>query len=184
MQLAHYLEHGEQFSRAAHKLPPATKVEIDSSLLDCFLEVLPLAAARDLGPDHLAGVEIPHPEIRVVFRLKDRPLVAAAYSIDVFVTDATLSLVSHAQGHTHIEINRHFAQIERMILTKQNGLLELVGCSHKILIERISEAFIQLRTTYLNALQEEGCMPQPPQEGPAKIESQSTLSNAQMPVLA
>jgi len=159
MQLAHYLEHGEQFSRAAHKLPTSTKVEIDSILLDCYLEVLPVAAARDLGPDHLAGVEFPHPEIRVVFKLKDRPMVAAAYAIDVFVTDATLSLISHAQGHTHIEINRRYAQIERLIMNKQNGLLELVGCSHKTLIERISQAFVDLRTTYLKALNEEGCFP-------------------------
>jgi hypothetical protein len=97
----------------------------------------------------------------VVFKLKERPLVAAVYSIDVFVTDATLSLVSHAQGHTHIEINRRYAQIERLISSKQNGLLELVGCSHKTLIERLSEAFLLLRTTYLGALQDEGCLPLP-----------------------
>ena len=88
MQLALYLEHGEQFSRAAQQLPMYTAVDIDSILLDCFLEVLPIAASRDMGPDHLAGIEFPHPEIRVVFKLKDRPLVAAVYSIDVFVTDA------------------------------------------------------------------------------------------------
>ena len=161
MQLALYLEHGEQFSRAAHKLPMSTPINIDSILLDCSLEVLPVAAARDLGPDHLAGVEFPHPEIRVVFKLKDRPLVSAVYAIDVFVTDATLSLISHAQGHTHIEINRRYAQIERLVMSKQNGLLELVGCNHKTLIERLSKAFLQLRTAYLNALNEEGCLPLP-----------------------
>ena len=161
MQLALYLEHGEQFSRAAQKLPTYTPIDIDSILLDCSLEVLPVAASRDMGPEHLAGIEFPHPEIRVVFKLKERPLVVAVYSIDVFVTDATLSLISHAQGHTHIEINRRYAQVERLILSKQNGLLELVGCSHKTLIERLSEAFIQLRTTYLSALHEEGCLPLP-----------------------
>lgn len=161
MQLALYLEHGEQFSRAAQKLPLYTPIEINSIILDCFLEVLPVAAARDQGPEHLTCVEFPHPEIRVVFKLKDRPLVAAAYAIDVFVTDATLSLISHAQGHTHIEINHRYAQVERLIMSKQNGLLELVGCSHKTLIERISEAFIGLRTTYLDALNQEGCLPFP-----------------------
>jgi hypothetical protein len=161
MHLALYLEHGEQFSRAAKKLPVYTPIDINSILLDCFLEVLPIAACRETGPDQQAGIEFPHPEIRVVFKLKDRPQVAAVYAIDVFVTDATLSLISHAQGHTHIEINRRYAQVERLILSKQNGLLELVGCSHKILIERLSQAFIQLRTTYLSALNDEGCLPLP-----------------------
>ena len=161
MQLALYLEHGEQFSRAANKLPMLTPIDIDSLLLDCAIEVLPVAASRELGPDHLPGIEFPHPEMRVVFKLKDRPQVAAAYAIDVFVTDATLSLVSHAQGHTHIEINRRTAQVEKLILSKQNGLLELVGCNHKVLIERISQAFVNLRTTYLTALHDEGCLPLP-----------------------
>jgi len=97
----------------------------------------------------------------VVFRLKEHPQIAAVYAIDVFVTDATLSLVSHAQGHSHVEINRRYAQIERFISNKRNGLLELIGCSHTDLIERLSQTFIDLRTEYLNALQEEGCLPVP-----------------------
>lgn len=161
MQLALYLEHGEQFSRAVLKLPVHTVVEVDSTLLDCVIEVLPVAASYHMGPEHLPGIEFPHPELRVVFKLKQNPLVAAVYAIDVFVTDATLSLISHAQGHTHVEINHKYAQIERLILNKQNGLLELVGCSHTVLIERLSEAFLQLRTAYLNALDHEGCLPVP-----------------------
>ena len=161
MQLAHYLEYGEKLSRAALKLPVLTPVEIDSTLLDCFIEVLPIAASQYRGPEHLPGVEFPHPEIRVVFRLKEHPQIAAVYSIDVFVTDATLSLISHAQGHTHVDINRRYAQIERFISNKQNGLLELIGCSHMTLIERLSQAFLDLRTLYLNALHEEGCLPVP-----------------------
>jgi hypothetical protein len=161
MQLALYLEHGEKFSRAVHKLPAYTQIDIDSTLLDCFIEVLPVAASNYVGPEHLPGIEFPHPEIRVVFKLKEHPMVAAVYSIDVFVIDATLSLISHAQGHTHVEINRRYAQIERFIANKQNGLLELVGCSHIALIERLSQAFVELRTAYLNALAEEGCLPVP-----------------------
>lgn len=161
MQLALYLEHGEKLCRAALKLPEETAVEIDSGLLDCFVEVLPVASSHFAGPDHLPGVDFPHPEIRVVFRLRERPLIAAVYSIDVFVTDATLSLISHAQGHTHVDINRRYAQIERFISNKKNGLLELVGCSHFTLIQRLSETFLDLRTQYLNALQEEGCLPVP-----------------------
>jgi hypothetical protein len=161
MQLALYLEHGERFARAANKLPPVTAVDIDSHLLDCGIEVLPTAASHFLGPDHLPGIEFPYPELRVVFRLKERPLVAAIYGIDVFVTDATLSLVNHALGHNHIEINRRYAQVDRYISTKQNGLLELVGCSHKTLIDRLSHAFVNLRSAYLKALEEEGCLPVP-----------------------
>jgi hypothetical protein len=161
MQLALYLEYGEKLSRAAMSLPVQTRVEIDSTLLDCFVEVLPVAASQYRGPDHLPGIEFLHPEIRVIFRLKDRPHIAAVYSIDVFVTDATLSLVSHAQGHTHVEVNRRYAQIERFIANKQNGLLELVGCSHTQLIERLSETFLDLRTKYLSALAQEGCLPVP-----------------------
>src|SRR5690348_10883789 len=119
MQLALDLEHGEQFARAAQKLPPFTAVNTDSILLECGLEVLPVAASHYLGPDHLPGIEFPYPEIRVVFRLKDRPIVAAAYSIDVFVTDATLSLVNRAMGHTHVEIDRRYAQIERFVANKE-----------------------------------------------------------------
>lgn len=161
MQLALYLEYGKKLSRAALSLPVLTPVEIDSTLLDCFIEVLPVAAAQYRGPDHLPGIEFPHPEMRVIFRLKEHPEIAAVYAIDVFVTDATLSLVSHAQGHTHVDINRRYAQIERFISNKQNGLLELVGCSHTALIERLSQAFIDLRTRYLDALQAEGCLPVP-----------------------
>ena len=161
MQLALYLEHGERLSRAALKLPVYTPVEIDSNLLDCVIEVLPVAASHYVGPEHLPGLEFPHPEIRVVFKLKAQPSVAAVYSIDVFVTDATLSLISHAQGHTHVDINRRSAQIERFISNKKNGLLELIGCSHSILIERLTQAFIQLRAAYLDALHEEGCLPVP-----------------------
>ncbi|HBG08240.1 MAG: hypothetical protein A2075_04855 [Geobacteraceae bacterium GWC2_58_44] len=161
MQLALYLEYGEKLSRAALKLPVQTPVEIDSTLLDCVVEVLPIAASQYRGPEHLPGIEFPHPEIRVVFRLKEHPQIAAIYSIDVFVTDATLSLVSHAQGHTHVDINRRYAQIERFISNKQNGLLELIGCNHALLIERLSQTFLELRTAYLNALQEEGCLPVP-----------------------
>lgn len=163
MRLALYLEHGLKLSRAAMKLPVHTPIEIESNQLDCVLEVLPVAASRDLGPDHLPGIEFPHPEIRVVFKLKQHPQIAAAYAIDIFVTDATLSLVSHAQGHTHVGINSRYAQIERLITSKQNGLLELVGCSHKDLIDRLSQAFTELRGAYLNALQEEGCLPVPRQ---------------------
>jgi hypothetical protein len=161
MQLSLYLEHGEKFSRAALKLPTYTAIDIDSNLLDCVIEVLPVAASCYVGPDHLPGIAFPHPEIRVVFKLREHPQVAAVYSIDVFVTDATLSLVSHAQGHTHVDINRRYAQIERIIGNKQNGLLELVGCSHTILIERLTQAFIALRARYLTALDEEGCLPVP-----------------------
>ncbi|HJV65800.1 MAG TPA: hypothetical protein VJ550_08705 [Geomonas sp.] len=161
MQLALYLEHGEQFARAAQKLPPFTTVDIDSILLDCGLEVLPVAASHFLGPDHLPGIEFPYPEIRVVFRLKDRPMVSAIYNIDVFVTDATLSLVNRALGHQHVEVNRRYAQIERYISNKENGLLELVGCSHKALIDRLTQAFLDLRTAYLSALEEQGCLPVP-----------------------
>jgi len=161
MQLALYLEYGEKLSRAALRLPVQTPIEIDSILLDCVVEVLPVAASQYWGPDHLPGLEFPHPEIRVVFRLKEHPQIAAVYAIDVFVTDATLSLVSHAQGHSHVEINRRYAQIERFISNKRNGLLELIGCSHTDLIERLSQTFIDLRTEYLNALQEEGCLPVP-----------------------
>lgn len=161
MRLSLYLEHGEQFSRAALKLPVRTPIDIESSLLNCFLEVLPVASSHYVGPDHLPGIEFPHPEIRVVFQLKEHPQVAAIYSIDVFVTDATLSLVSHAQGHTHVEINRRSAHIERLIANKQNGLLELIGCNHTLLIDRLSQAFLDLRGAYLNALNEEGCLPVP-----------------------
>lgn len=161
MQLALYLEHGEQLARAALKLPTYTQVNIDSTLLDCFLEVLPVAVSQYGGPEHLPGIEFPHPEIRVIFRLRDHPQIAAIYAIDVFVTDATLSLISHAQGHTHVDINRRYAQVERFISNKQNGLLELVGCNHTTLIERLSQAFIELRSAYLTALQEEGCLPVP-----------------------
>jgi hypothetical protein len=161
MHLALYLEHGERFYRAANKLPAYTPIDIDSALLDCGIEVLPVASSHYLGPDHLPGIEFPYPEMRVVFRLKERPSVAAIYSIDVFVTDATLSLISHAQGHTHVEINRRFAQVDRFIATKQNGLLELIGCSHKALIERLSAAFMELRSSYLTALHEENCLPVP-----------------------
>lgn len=161
MRLSLYLEHGVQFSRAALKLPEQTPIDIESSLLNCFIEVLPVASSHYMGPDHLPGIEFPHPEIRVVFQLKDHPQVAAIYSIDVFVTDAMLSLISHAQGHTHVEINRRYAHVERLIGNKQNGLLELIGCSHTALIERLSQAFLQLRTAYLNALHEEGCLPVP-----------------------
>jgi len=163
MQLALYLEHGEQLSRAALRLPVYTPIDIESSLLDCFIEVLPVASSQYLGPDHMPGIEFPHPEIRVVFRLKEHPQIAAIYAIDVFVTDATLSLVIHAQGHTHVDINRRYAHIEKLITNKQNGLLELVGCSHTTLIERLSQAFIGLRSTYLTALQDEGCLPVPRQ---------------------
>lgn len=161
MQLALYLEHGKKLSRAAQTLPVQTTVPIDSVLLDCVVEVLPVASSQYVGPDHLPGIEFPHPEFRVVFRLKEHPEVAAVYSIDVFVTDATLSLVSHAQGHTHVDINRRYAHIERFISNKHNGLLELVGCSHTVLIERLSQTFLDLRSTYLSALQEEGCLPVP-----------------------
>ena len=161
MRLSLYLEHGEQFSRAALKLPVQTPIDIESTLLNCFIEVLPVAASHYMGPDHLPGIEFPHPEIRVVFQLKEHPQVAAVYSIDVFVTDAMLSLVSHAQGHTHVDINRRASHIERLISNKQNGLLELIGCSHTLLIDRLSQAFVDLRTKYLNALHEEGCLPVP-----------------------
>ncbi len=161
MRLSLYLEHGEQFSRAALKLPVQTPIDIESTLLNCYIEVLPVAASCYMGPDHLPGIEFPHPDIRVVFQLKEHPQVAAIYSIDVFVTDAMLSLVSHAQGHTHVDINRRAAHIERLIANKQNGLLELVGCSNTALIDRLTQAFVQLRTAYLNALSEEGCLPVP-----------------------
>lgn len=161
MRLSLYLEHGEQFSRAALKLPVQTPVNIESNLMNCFIEILPVAMSYYVGPDHPPGIEFPHPEMRVVFQLKERPQVVAIYSIDVFVTDATLSLVSHAQGHTHVEINRRSAHIERLIASKQNGLLELIGCSHTVLIDRLSQAFIELRSTYLSALNEEGCLPVP-----------------------
>lgn len=161
MNLALYLEHGEKFGRAALRLPVHTPIDIDSLLLDCVIEVLPTAATHNGGPDHLPGIEFPYPEIRVVFKLKERAMVAAVYAIDVFVTDATLSLISQAQGHTHVEINRRFAQLERLITSKENGLLELVGCSHKVLIERLSQAFVDLRTAYLTALDEESCLPVP-----------------------
>ena len=161
MQLALYLEHGEKFSQAALKLPVQTPIDIDSLLLDCAIEVLPVASTRHSGPDHLPGIEFPYPEIRVVFKLKEHPKVAAAYDIDVFVVDAMLSLVSQAQGHNHIEINRRTVQLERLIASKENGLLELVGCSHKILVERLSQAFVDLRSAYLAALDQEGCLPVP-----------------------
>lgn len=161
MRLSLYLEHGEQFSRAALKLPVQTPIDIDSTLLNCYIEVLPVAASHYMGPDHLPGIEFPHPDIRVVFQLKEHPQVVAIYSIDVFVTDAMLSLISHAQGHTHVDINRRAAHIERLIANKQNGLLELVGCSNMALIDRLTRAFVELRTTYLNALGEEGCLPIP-----------------------
>ncbi|HBA87594.1 MAG TPA: hypothetical protein DCZ75_06260 [Geobacter sp.] len=161
MRLSLYLEHGEQFSRAAQKLPVRTPIEIESSLLNCFIEVLPVATSYYIGPDHLPGIEFPHPDLRVVFQLKEHPEVAAIYAIDVFVTDAMLSLISHAQGHTHVDINRRSAHIDRLVSNKQNGLLELVGCSHAALIERLSQAFIQLRSLYLDALNQEGCLPVP-----------------------
>lgn len=161
MQLSLYLEYGEKFHRAAQQLPSYTPVDIDSGLLDCGIEILPVAASNYIGPDHLPGIEFPYPEMRVVFKLKERPFIAAAYAIDVFVTDATLSLISHAQGHTHVEINRRYPQVERYISNKKNGLLELVGCSHKLLIERLSQAFVTLRTEYLTALQNEKVLPVP-----------------------
>jgi hypothetical protein len=161
MQLSLYLEYGERFSRAAQKLPQYTPVDIDSTLLDCGIEILPIAASHYVGPDHLPGIEFPYPEMRVVFKLKERPCIAAAYSIDVFVTDATLSLISHAEGHTHVEVNRRYPQVERYISNKKNGLLELVGCSHKTLIDRLSQTFIELRTAYLTALQTENVLPVP-----------------------
>lgn len=161
MQLALYLEHGEKFARAASKLPNQIPINVDSLLLDCFIEVLPVAALHNGGPDHLPGIEFPYPEIRVVFKLKEHPLVAAVYDIDFFVVDAMVSLVSWAQGHTHVEVNHRPAQLERAIASKENGLLELVGCSHKTLIERLSQAFLELRGDYLKALDEEGCLPVP-----------------------
>ena len=161
MQLALYLEHGEKFARAALKLPVHTPIDIDSLLLDCVIEVLPVAATRNIGPDHLPGIEFPYPEIRVVFKLKDHPLVAAVYDIDVFVVDAMLSLISQAQGHQHIDIFRRTVQLDHLTASKENGLLELVGCSHRVLIERVSQAFVDLRTAYLAALEEEGCLPVP-----------------------
>ena len=161
MQLALYLEHGEKFARAALKLPPQTPINVDSLLLDCFLEVLPVAATHNGGPDHLPGIEFPYPEIRVVFRLKEHPMVAAVYDIDFFVIDAMLSLVNWAQGHTHVEINYRTTQLERTIAGKENGLLELVGCNTKTLIDRLSQAFLDLRAAYLKALEEEGCLPVP-----------------------
>jgi hypothetical protein len=161
MHLALYLEHGDRLARAAQHLPEWTPVDIDSAMLDCGIEVLPVAASRYLGPDNLPGIEFPYPELRVVFRLKERPAVAAVYAIDVFVTDATLSLVNRALGHNHLDINRRYAQIDRYIANKQNGLLELVACSHKTLIDRLSKAFIDLRTSYIQALEQEGCLPVP-----------------------
>ena len=161
MQLALYLEHGEKFARAALKLPPQTPINVDSLLLDCFIEVLPVAATHNGGPDHLPGIEFPYPEIRVVFRLKEHPMVAAVYDIDFFVIDAMLSLVNWAQGHTHVEINYRTTQLERTIAGKENGLLELVGCNPKTLIDRLSQAFLDLRAAYLKALEEEGCLPVP-----------------------
>jgi len=161
MQLALYLEHGEKFARAALKLPVQTPVDIDSLLLDCVIEVLPVAATRNSVPDHLPGIEFPHPEIRVVFKLKEHPMVAAIYDIDVFVIDAMLSLISQAQGHAHIDINHRTVQLERLIASKENGLIELVGCSHKVLVERVAQAFVELRTAYLAALDQEGILPVP-----------------------
>lgn len=161
MQLALYLEHGEKFARAAQKLPAITPINVDSLLLDCYIEVLPTAATRNGGPEHLPGIEFPYPEIRVVFKLKEHPLVTAAYDIDFFVIDAMVSLVSWAQGHTHVEITFRPTQLERAIASKENGLLELVGSNHKTLIDRLSEAFIELRGAYLKALDEEGCLPVP-----------------------
>ncbi|MBU5615315.1 hypothetical protein [Geomonas azotofigens] len=161
MRLSLYLEHGEQFSRAALKLPVQTPIDIESTLLNCYIEVLPVAASHYMGPEHLPGIEFPHPDIRVVFQLKEHPQVAAVYSIDVFVTDAMLSLVSHAQGHTHVDINRRAAHIERLIANKQNGLLELIGCNQNTLVDRLTQAFLGLRSAYLNALNEEGCLPIP-----------------------
>lgn len=161
MQLALYLEHGEKFARAAQKLPARTPVEIDSLLLDCFIEVLSVAAIRDSGPDHLPGIEFPYPEFRVVFQLKEHPTVASVYDIDVFVIDGMLSLVNQAQGHSHIEINRRTVQVDRLIASKENGLLELVGCSHRVLIDRLAETFVELRSAYITALGEEGCLPVP-----------------------
>jgi hypothetical protein len=161
MQLALYLEHGEKFARAALKLPTQTPIDVDSLLLECYIEVLPTAATHNGGPDHLPGIEFPYPEIRVVFKLKEHPTVTAVYSIDLFVIDATLSLVSWAQGHNHVEINYRPTQLDRLIASKENGLLELVGCSNKALIDRLSQAFLYLRTAYLKALDEEGCLPVP-----------------------
>ena len=161
MQLALYLEHGEKFARAALNLPVLTLVNVDSLLLDCGIEVLPVAMTRNNGPDHMPGIEFPHPEIRVVFRLKEHPTVAAVYDIDVFVVDAMLSLISQAQGHAHIDINHRSVQLERLIASKENGLLELVGCSHRVLTERLSEAFVGLRSAYLAALDQEGILPVP-----------------------
>jgi hypothetical protein len=161
MQLALYLEHGEKFARAALKLPAQTRIEVDSLLLDCAIEVLPTAATHNGGPDHLPGIEFPYPEIRVVFKLREHPMVAAVYDIDLFVIDAMISLVSWAQGHNHVEINYRTTQLERLIASKENGLLELVGCSHKDLIERLSKAFLDLRNCYLKALAEEGILPVP-----------------------
>jgi hypothetical protein len=161
MQLALYLEYGEKFARAALKLPAANPIEIDSHLVDCFIEVQPVAVTRNSGPDHLPGIEFPYPELQVVFRLREHPMVAAVYDIDVFVVDAMLSLISQAQGHSHIEINRRTVQLERLVASKENGLLELVGCSHKVLVDRITEAFLELRRAYLVALDEEGCLPVP-----------------------
>ena len=161
MQLALYLEHGEKFARAALKLPVHTPINIDSLLLDCVIEVLPTAATHNGGPDHLPGIEFPYPEIRVVFKLKEHPAVAAVYSIDLFVVDAMLSLVSRAQGHTHVEINYRSTHVDRLVASTENGLLELVGCSHKTLTERLTQAFLDLRSTYLQALDEEGCLPVP-----------------------
>jgi hypothetical protein len=162
MQLALYLEHGEKFARAALNLPVQTLVNVDSLLLDCAMEVLPVATTRNSGPDHLPGIEFPYPDIRVAFRLKEHPTVAAVYDVDVFVVDAMLSLISHAQGHAHIDINHHRSvQLERLIASKENGLLELVGCSHRVLTERLSEAFVELRRAYLAALDQEGILPVP-----------------------
>ena len=161
MQLALYLEHGEKFARAALKLPVQTPIDVDSILLDCVIEVLPVAATHNGGPDHMPGIEFPYPEIRVVFKLKEHPMVAAVYAIDLFVIDAMLSLVSWAQGHNHVEINYRSTQLERLIASKENGLLELIGCSHKVLIERLTQVFLDLRTAYLKALDEEGCLPVP-----------------------
>lgn len=161
MQLALYLEHGEKFARAALQLPTQIPINVDSLLLDCYIEILPVASLHNGGPDHLPGIEFPYPEIRVVFKLKEHPLVAAIYDIDFFVIDAMVSLVSWAQGHTHVEINYRPTQLERAIASKENGLLELVGCSHKTLIDRLSQAFLDLRAAYLKALDEEGCLPVP-----------------------
>ena len=161
MQLALYLEYGEKFARASLGLPAQTPIEIDSLLLDCAIEVLPTAATHNGGPDHLPGIEFPYPEIRVVFKLKEHPTVTAVYAIDLFVADAMLSLVSCAQGHTHVVVNHRSTHLDRLIASKENGLLELVGCSHKILNERLTKAFLELRSAYLKALDEEGCLPVP-----------------------